>query len=154
MTYNTSRHYHTAKTGVVDDARDSSRESDGPEKYVVTDTWYDDGKRIGAVDPERVRELLRKCPDASRVFEMVTGAGHEHAVGEAVYTQAEHAGRVETDPERLIRDLTGDDHSCRVRLDTTGPQLVTVSRDAVRGQIEVDDSVVCWVPPPGDARSD
>ena len=139
--------------GVVDDARDSLRTSDDPDKYVISDTHNDDGKRIGVINSEHVREVLREYPEACRVFEMVTGAGHEHVVGERRYTQAEHAGRVETEPEQLVRDLTGDDHRCRVRLDTTGPQLVTISRDAVRAQIEVDDSVVCWVPPTGDAQS-
>lgn len=134
--------------GAVDDLRDSLRENDGPDTYVVSKTRREGDTHVGEVEPQRLRELLREYPDACRVFEMVTGAGHEHPVaGDGDYSRAEHAGRVETDPEPVITDLSNGAYSCRVRFDTSDPQLATVTNGTTRAQVEIDDTVARLVPP-------
>lgn len=140
--------------GVVDDARDSLRSNSEPDKYVIADTWRDDHKHFGVIEPKHVRHVLREYPGACRTFKMVTWAGHEHVAGDRTYTRAEHAGRVEVDSERIVETLSDGEYTCRVRLDTSDPQLVAIENERTEAEIEVDDSIVCWVPRMEDRESD
>lgn len=134
--------------GVVDDLRNGLTEDSDADLYVVTETRYDGSDHLATIDPARVRELLREYPDACRAFRIANGAGYDHSPSvNRTYSQAEHAGRVETDVAAIADEISDHRTVCSVRLDTTDPQLVTIEDDTVRAQIEIDDSVVRWVPP-------
>lgn len=141
--------------GVVDDVRDTFRGGGNTDTYPVSETVHREGNHVGTFPPETLRELVAEHPGACRTFEMISGAGYEDPNENAVdVSQAEHAGRVEIDAGEILNGLSGESCSCRVRLDTSDPQLVTVVDDTGTKQVEIDDAVARLTPPADDARGD
>lgn len=140
--------------GVTDDILDDTQGGGEPDTFVVSETRYEDGNYVGEVERDRVRRLLREYADACRVFRIIAGASHEgSAAGRDTYSRAEHAGRVEVEAASAVDDIVGGRYGCRVRFDTSAPQLATVTDGTVRAQIEIDDAVVRFVPPDESGRA-
>lgn len=134
--------------GTTNKHLDSTVQRDGdPDTYAVQDVRREEDTMVGTVPADVLEELLESYPEACRVFDVREHVGYGHPSDRGPsYTTKEHAGRVESDLETLRADLT-DDYTGRVRLDTTDPQLVKVSNGISRAQIELDDSIVRFVPP-------
>jgi len=141
--------------GVVDDVRDTFRGSGDTDTYPVSETVRREGNHVGTFPPETLRELVAEHPGACRTFEMITGTGYEDPDKNAIdVSQAEHAGRVEIDARAILDGLSSESCSCRVRLDTSDPQLVTVVDNTGTKQVEIDDAVARLTTPADDTRGD
>lgn len=139
--------------GAVDDLKNKFIQGDDISTYPVSETVRREQNHVGTFPPETLREILKKHSDACRVFKMITGAGYEDPSKNATdMSQAEHAGRVEIEPEAILDALSSESCSCRVRLDTSNPQLVTVSGQAGTRQIEIDDGIIRFTPPMDNSR--
>jgi len=143
----------TRKMGIVDDVRDSFERASDTDTYSVSETTHQGQTHVGTFPPETLQELIQNHSDACRAFEMITGTGYEDPSKDAgSVSQAEHSGRIEIDPRNIIDDLSNESCSCQVRLDTSNPQLVTVTDDTGTKEIEIDNAVARLTPPTGDSR--
>ena len=137
--------------GVGDDVRDESASRGGTDTYTASDTRRGQGTEVGVLAPETLQELIEEHPDACRAFQITSGDGYvDPSRVDGGLSRAEHAGRIEIDPEAIVSNLSEDLCSCQVRLDTSAPQLVTVTETSGRKEVEIDDRVVRIVPPSSD----
>lgn len=140
--------------GVVDDVRDTIRGTGGTDTYPVSETARREGNHVGTFPAETLRDLVEEHPDACRAFEMISGTGYEDpSTNISDVSQAEHAGRVEVDAGEVLDSLSSESCSCRVRLDTSDPQLVTIDDNTGTKQVEIDDAVARLTPPTDDPAS-
>lgn len=137
--------------GVVDDVRNSFERGRDVDTYTVSETIHEGDDHIGTFHHKTLRELVEEHPDACRAFKMISGAGYEDPNKDTGnVSQAEHSGRVEIDPSDVLDDLLTESCSCRVRLDTSNPQLVTAVGNNTK-QIEIDDAVARFIPSTSDS---
>lgn len=141
--------------GTVDDPHSGLTGDGTPDTYAVSDTRRGEGTEIGVAPPERVQELIEEHPDACRAFQIKSAAGYvDPNEINSDLLQAEHAGRIEIDPERITDALSGELCSCQVRLDTSDPQLVTVAESSSEKQVEIDDAIARFTPPTSNEQAD
>lgn len=137
--------------GVVDDVHDGFVRDGGADTYSVSDTRRGRDTAVGVLPPETLQQLIEEHPDACRAFQMTSGDGYvDPSRVDGDLSRAEHAGRIEIEPEELLGSLSSELCSCQVRLDTSAPQLVTVTESSGRKEIEIDDTVARIVSPPSD----
>lgn len=140
--------------GVVDDLRNGMVADSDPDLYVVEETQIEGDTDAAAIEPRRLREMIREYPEACRVFRITNGRGYDHSVSaDDAYTRAEHSGRIETDARSAADAITDECSRCSVRLDTSDPQLAAVESATTRLEVEIDDAIVRWVPPVNDPQN-
>lgn len=140
---------------IVDDLSDRMEANSATDTYTVSDTRRGEGTEIGVIPPKKLRELINEHSDACRAFQMRSNSGYvDPSKTRDGLSQGEHAGRIEIDPKEITDSLSAEACSCQVRLDTSDPQLVTVTENSGHKEVEINDSVARFVRPINDEQAE